>query len=485
MKTNPFKYLHQSKNNYYLGIFVLVFIFSFLIFFVRGYHKKISFISGDEPHYIMMTDSLVKDNDFNLKNDYILGRSSSYYDGPNLMPHVSVSLDIKGNKWYSIHTIGLPFLYYLPYKLFGVIGVRIVVCLVQILAVYLFFLILKKYIVDSTKVLIGLLLIVSCSLFWQNFGGLFPDLIMVTFMGASILLFGKKSLFSNLVFMLIIFSGTLMHTKMAVLLAPIYIAHLIQLIRVLGFRKFATLYAGLFFILVAGLYMYIRFLYINYGVFSPTGLYGNNGQLFSANLITNSIAIITDRVKGLLIYYPVLAIMGVYLVRAAQALQLSIKKVLKIKYISPELLLGLGVFLGSLMLLATQLGFTDWSGSYAPNGRYMLVFVFILVFLMSKYLNFHNKFEKITVIFFILLNFIVSILTSVFLTHYTEVTSGLKRVNQIFFINTFPSFKPISAQTNISHVTRGLGVIVMIIIFNIVLFYAFSKAGRSKITQKL
>lgn len=485
MKASPFKYLLQSKNNYYLGIFVLVFLFSFLTFFVRGYYKKISFIGGDEPHYIMMTDSLVKDNDFNLKNDYILGRSSSYYAGANLMPHLPISLDIKGNKWYSIHTIGLPFLYYLPYKLFGVIGVRIAVCVVQIMAVYLFFLILKKYIVDRTKVLIGLLLIVSCSLFWQNFGGLFPDLIMVTFMGASILLFGKKSLLSNLIFMLIIFSGTLMHTKMAVLLAPIYIAHIIQLIRGLGFRKFVTLYAGLLFILVVGLYMYIRFLYINYGVFSPTGLYGNNGQLFSANLVTNSIAIITDRVKGLLIYYPVLAIMGVYLIRAAQALQVYIKKVLKIKYISPELLLGLGVCLGSLMLLATQLGFSDWSGSYAPNGRYMLVFVFILVFLMSKYINFHNKFEKITVAFFILLNFIVSILTSVFLTHFTEGTSGLKRINQIFFIKSFPSFTAISAQTSATHVARGLGVIVMIIIFNIVLFYAFSKAGKSKITQKL
>jgi hypothetical protein len=35
--------------------------------------------SGDEPHYLVMTNSLIQDGDFDVKNDYVSGRFLRYY----------------------------------------------------------------------------------------------------------------------------------------------------------------------------------------------------------------------------------------------------------------------------------------------------------------------------------------------------------------------------------------------------------------------
>jgi hypothetical protein len=35
--------------------------------------------SGDEPHYLVMTNSLIQDGDFDVKNDYLAGRFRRYH----------------------------------------------------------------------------------------------------------------------------------------------------------------------------------------------------------------------------------------------------------------------------------------------------------------------------------------------------------------------------------------------------------------------
>ena len=60
-----------------IALFAILFFavgFTLYIFKYHEYFNKKSFLSGDEPHYIMMSESLIQDNDFNLKNDYLLKR---------------------------------------------------------------------------------------------------------------------------------------------------------------------------------------------------------------------------------------------------------------------------------------------------------------------------------------------------------------------------------------------------------------------------
>ncbi len=43
---------------------------------------------GDEPHYLMVADSLLRDGDLSLERDYALGRYQAFFDG-SLEPPLS------------------------------------------------------------------------------------------------------------------------------------------------------------------------------------------------------------------------------------------------------------------------------------------------------------------------------------------------------------------------------------------------------------
>ena len=64
--------------------------------------------SGDEPHYLLVSESLVRDGDVDLKNDYLNRRYREFYAG-HLDPHVNTSIFTSSSPhWYSMHGVGLP-----------------------------------------------------------------------------------------------------------------------------------------------------------------------------------------------------------------------------------------------------------------------------------------------------------------------------------------------------------------------------------------
>jgi hypothetical protein len=60
---------------------------------------------GDEPHYLMVADSLWRDRDVSLQDDYAQGRYRRFFDGGTLEPHYRV----RGahGELYSLHAVGL------------------------------------------------------------------------------------------------------------------------------------------------------------------------------------------------------------------------------------------------------------------------------------------------------------------------------------------------------------------------------------------
>jgi hypothetical protein len=62
---------------------------------------------GDEPHYLMVADSILRDGDLSLERDYALGRYQAFFDGP-LSPHYRVRG--KSGEIYSLHAVGLSLL---------------------------------------------------------------------------------------------------------------------------------------------------------------------------------------------------------------------------------------------------------------------------------------------------------------------------------------------------------------------------------------
>lgn len=391
--------IHKNfKTKLFKIIILLAAVFSVLTFFFYHKHYQLnpSYLSGDEPHYIMMTDSLLKDGDFNLKNDYELHRSDAYFPVPNLYPQLSPIVDKSSSQWYPFHTVGLPILIANPYHFFGVLGVRIWMMALQVASVILFFLVLRRYIKSKVQQYVGLGLILLCPLFWQNLGSIFPDLLLVTLWLAVILLFPDKKRISNFALIVVAASACLIHSKAIVLFAPLVILNALWLIREDGFKQWSHRYWPSIAAAVLAGFASTYFLYVHYGIFLPSQLYGKSGQLFSANPLINSIAILTDRNKGLFVYFPILLVIGPYIVRAASDIVQFVRRSWgrsKLSSLSVNHYLFAGVLLGLALLLVTLLGFDDWSGSTAPNGRNMLPFIFLTIFLVAKYVDARNYVE--------------------------------------------------------------------------------------------
>ncbi|BCX80921.1 hypothetical protein MIT9_P0499 [Methylomarinovum caldicuralii] len=70
------------------------------------YYEKRAF-SFDEPHYLLAAQSIARDFDFDLKNNYNKESYKNIYSGI-LDPHISPNS--QGKHWYSIHGYGLPVL---------------------------------------------------------------------------------------------------------------------------------------------------------------------------------------------------------------------------------------------------------------------------------------------------------------------------------------------------------------------------------------
>jgi hypothetical protein len=71
---------------------------------------------GDEPHYLMAAQSLLRDGDLALEQDYLEGRYQEFHPGP-LLPHYRVRG--RGGVLYSLHAVGLSVLILPAYALGG------------------------------------------------------------------------------------------------------------------------------------------------------------------------------------------------------------------------------------------------------------------------------------------------------------------------------------------------------------------------------
>jgi hypothetical protein len=85
---------------------------------------------GDEPHYLMVADSLLRDGDLSLERDYAEQRYTAFHDAP-LAPHYRVRG--KGGEIYSLHAVGLSILILPAYAVAGYVGASLLMALLAAL----------------------------------------------------------------------------------------------------------------------------------------------------------------------------------------------------------------------------------------------------------------------------------------------------------------------------------------------------------------
>src|SRR5256712_8585637 len=102
---------------------------------VLPYDRTVVPTASDEPHYLIVTQSLVLDHDLDLANDYAGTRYFEFY--PEKLPDIQ-GLHV-GDAIYSVRDLGLPLLSVVPFAVAGRTGVIAMLCLVgALLAVQLY-----------------------------------------------------------------------------------------------------------------------------------------------------------------------------------------------------------------------------------------------------------------------------------------------------------------------------------------------------------
>ena len=80
-------------------------------------------VGGDEPHYLVMADSIARDGNLELRNDYARDARTGAIFG-QVEPHAYRT----DRGWYPYHTPGLSILLALPYRFGGVLVSRLTLC---------------------------------------------------------------------------------------------------------------------------------------------------------------------------------------------------------------------------------------------------------------------------------------------------------------------------------------------------------------------
>lgn len=87
-------------------------------------------LEGDEPHYLMVAESILHAGDLSLEDDYAAKRSLAFRDGP-LEPHYRVRG--RGGAVYSLHALGLSLLVLPAYAAGGHVGAALFMALLAAL----------------------------------------------------------------------------------------------------------------------------------------------------------------------------------------------------------------------------------------------------------------------------------------------------------------------------------------------------------------
>jgi hypothetical protein len=103
-------------------------VLSCLIFSLAAFHASPSIPGGDEPHYLVITQSLLYDGDLKIENNHRRGDYRAYYGG-DLAPHVIRRG--RNGEMYSIHAPGLPAMILPAFAIGGYHGVVVFLILVS------------------------------------------------------------------------------------------------------------------------------------------------------------------------------------------------------------------------------------------------------------------------------------------------------------------------------------------------------------------
>jgi len=351
----------NHKVVYFVSVLFLFFL-SFLF-----YYKGI-YLSGDEPHYIIVAQSLAEDGDFNLNNNY---ENQTYlrFHPSKLEPHAYKH----NNKLLSFHLPGVSFLmapFYFIYKIIGYsipaqLFFRLSISIINSFFALLLYLIFSYFVKGEKKnfLFIFMITIIPVSIHAIHIYPEIPAAILIL----SAIYFGILKN-NDLLFGLFISLIPWFHIKYLPVMIIIFIFYLYNKFKQ---KDVKFLFKFLVFPFISGVSFSI-FMLTQYGFLNPMKIFpaGDYMKIPLIQMIETFFAFFLDQRDGFLFYSPIyfLFFYAVFKVK-------TIGKKHKIFFIS---ILLIYMFFHSI---------TTIRGAYAPVARPMVFVVWIPILFVLVYLS--------------------------------------------------------------------------------------------------
>src|ERR1700694_2073263 len=140
---------------------------------VLPYVRTVSPLASDEPHYLLIVQSIILDHDLDLANDYAGDRYFVFYPVPLDAIHgVQV-----GDAIASVRDMGTPLLATIPFAIAGRTGVLVLLCLLAALLAAQLYLLLRELAFDRRVALLAVAATVFVHPFLTYTTQIYPDLI--------------------------------------------------------------------------------------------------------------------------------------------------------------------------------------------------------------------------------------------------------------------------------------------------------------------
>jgi hypothetical protein len=130
-------------------------------------------ITGDEPHYLLVADSLVRDHDVVVLNNYLIDTPVQKESVVTLSDYLTAHV----YNGFSVHSMGLPFVLLVPYYVAGVTGTKIFMALLAGLWPFLLYRAVYQIIESKPWSVLVALTVASGLPFLVASNQIFPDLL--------------------------------------------------------------------------------------------------------------------------------------------------------------------------------------------------------------------------------------------------------------------------------------------------------------------
>ena len=334
---------------------LLIFALAACLLYVNGVH-----LSGDEPHYLMITQSLVKDRDFDLKNNV---EQKTYFQflPVEMPPHLKQRQD----RYLSFHMPGLSLLLVPFYLLFDLLGglvpsplfFRLTAAVMSAFSALALFYFLKLQFPERKIGAYWLFFVITFPLLFHAVH-LYPEIPAAGLLiGAYLLVFGprKRYLAAGLCLAMILW----LHVKYY---PAVLVFGLIVVVRLLRNRDLKRLFR--FCVLpVASLLLLLLYSKTLYGTFSPGGIFpaANYFAIPHEFRLRALVGYFFDQRDGLLFYAPLFFLTF-----------FSFRKRIRHQ----------GVLLGVALSYLLAHAFTTVRGAHAPAGRPLIFVIWVLIALV-------------------------------------------------------------------------------------------------------